>query len=805
MNTLIADTRHAVRSLLKNRGFAAVALLTIALGVGANTAVFSVVNAVLLQPLPFEDAERLVQIYETARRATVERRSPAYLNFQDWQRETRTFASMAAHSGDWFTLPIGEVHERVLGEHVSWNYFDVLGARPAIGRTFSATDDLQGSAPVMILSDALWERAFGRDPNVVGRSIRVDDELATIIGIMPPRVRGLSDTAQLWVPVGRFATASMLDDRGERWLDGVIARLKPGVSLAQARSEMDGIAARLEKLHKENHDRGVGMVPLREEFFGDLRPMLLVLLGAVGFVLLIACVNVANLLLARGSARQRELAVRAALGAGRGRIVRQLLTESVALSVVGGIGGLIAAFWTIDLLVALSPIPFPTFVRIGVNLTVLAFTFTVCVLSGLLFGVAPALAASRTDLVATLKAGGRDGTDGGSPILRRILVTAEIALALVLLIGAGLMLRTVDRLGAFDPGFRPDSLLTLRVALPVDSDTNTDRVAARTTAFARTLLERVRQLPGVSDATLASAAPLSGIAAASIARVDDAPETGIRIYRHNVAPGYFKALGIPLLEGRDFTNSDVRSADQRVAIVSRTMAARHWPGRSALVKRFKWNDRSYEVIGVVGDVQQRSLLEPDSADPDVYFPLYQIPSRAFAVMARTSGDPQPTVAAIRQVVTELNPSVPVFSVATGEELVAQQTTDARFSSALLGAFALVALTLTMVGIYGVTAYTVSRQTRQVGIRMALGATRADVLGLILRGGATFILAGLALGTIAAFALTRLLSSLIYGVSATDPTTFAAVTMLLAAVAMLACLVPAARATRIDPVVALRSE
>jgi predicted permease len=533
--------------------------------------------------------------------------------------------------------------------------------------------------------------------------------------------------------------------------------------------------------------------------------MLLVLLGAVGFVLLIACVNVANLLLARGNARQRELAVRAALGAGRSRIVRQLLTESVALSVVGGIAGLIAAFWSIDLLVALSPIPFPTFVRIGVNLQVLAFTFVVCVASGLLFGVVPALAASRTDLVTTLKAGGRDSADQGSPLLRKTLVTAEIALALVLLIGAGLMIRTMNRLNVFDPGFRPDGLLTLRVALPIDSDTDADRAASRMTQFAQVLLERVRQLPSVTDASLASAAPLSGISSAIIARVDEAPDTGIRVYRHAVSPGHFRTLGIRLLEGRDFTPADARAAEQRVVIVSRTMAARHWPGTSALHKRLHYGKGVYEVIGVVADVQHRSLLESESADPDIYFPLFQVPLRAFAVLARTSGDPQPTVAAIRELVTELNASVPVFSVSTGGELVAQQTTGFRFSSALLGAFALVALTLTMVGIYGVTAYTVSRQTRQVGIRMALGATRGDVLRLIMRGGATFILAGLALGTLAAFGLTRLLSSLIYGVSATDPTTFAAVTSLLAAVAMLACLIPAARATRIDPVVALRSE
>jgi putative ABC transport system permease protein len=805
MNTLASDIRYALRSLFKNRGFAAVALLTIALGVGANTAVFSVVNAVLLQPLPFEDPERLVEIYETARRATVERRSPAYLNFQDWQRETRTLESLAAHSGQWFTLPIGESHERLLGELVSWNYFHVLGATPAIGRRFSAEDDVQGAAPVIMLSDALWERAFGRDPGVIGRAVRVDDELATVVGIMPAGVRGLSDDAELWAPVGRFADASALDQRGERWLDGVVARLAPGVSVAQARSEMEGIAARLEQLHKENRDRGVGLVPLREEFFGEIRPMLLVLLGAVGFVLLIACVNVASLLLARGSARQRELSVRAALGARRGRIVRQLLTESVVLSVAGGLGGLIAASWSIDLLVALSPIPFPAFVQIGVDLRVLAFTFAVCVLSGVLFGLLPAIAASRADLVTMLKAGGRDGADAASPLLRKALVTAEIALALVLLIGAGLMLRTMDRLGAFDPGFRAAGLLTLRVALPIDGDTNTDRVASRQTQFAQTLLERVRQLPGVTDASLASSAPLGGISSAVIARVDEAPETGIRVYRHAVSPGHFRTLGIPMIEGRDFTDADARTAEQRVVVVSRTMASRHWRGQSALHKRLRQGKAIYEVIGVVGDVQHRSLLEPESADPDIYFPLFQLPSRAFAVMVRTPDDPQPTVGAIREVVSELNASVPVFSVATGEELVAQQTTGVRFSSALLGAFALVALALTMVGIYGVTAYTVSRQTRQVGIRMALGATRGDVLRLIVRGGLTFIIAGLALGTLAAFALTRLLSSLIYGVSATDPSTFAAVTALLAAVAVLACLIPAARATRIDPVVALRSE
>ena len=805
MSTLVTDIRHALRSLFKNRGFAVVALVTIALGVGANTAVFSVVNAVLIQPLPYADADRLVAIHETARRATVERRSPSYPNFLDWQREVRTLDGMTANAGGRVTMLVGTTPERLSGELVSWNYFDVLGLRPALGRTFSPQDDVQGSSPVVILSDGLWERAFNRDPRALGRPVRIDAELATIVGVMPPGVTGLTDAAQLWAPIGRFTDANMLTGRGQRWMDPVAARLKPGVTIAQAQAEMDALAARLEQLYEDNRNRGVVIVPLREEFFGDIRPMLLVLLGAVGFVLLIACVNVANLLLARGSARQRELAVRAALGARRGRIVRQLLTESVALSVLGGVGGLLAAFWSIDLLVALSPIPFPTFVRIGVDLQVLAFTFAVCVLSGVLFGVAPAMAASRTDLVSTLKAGGRDSADSGSPLLRRALVTAEIALALVLLIGAGLMLRTMDRIRGFDPGFRPEGLITMRLALPLETGADAESSAQRMAQFAQTLLERVRQLSAVSDASLASDTPLGSSSSATIVRLDTDPETGIRVFRHAVSPGHFRTLGMRLLEGRDFSDFDARSAEQRVVIVSRTMARRHWPGQNALYKRLRQGNGTYEVIGVVDDVQHRSLLEPETADPDIYFPLFQLPARTIGIMARASGDPEPAVAAIRNTVTQLNQAVPVFAVATGEELVAQQASSARFSSVLLSAFALLALTLTMVGIYGVTAYAVSRQTRQVGIRMALGATRGDVLRLVLRGGLTFITAGLVLGALAALALTRLLSSLIYGVSATDPATFASVIALLAAVALLACFVPAARATRIDPVVALRSE
>ena len=803
MNPLLADVRLAARMLLKNRGFAAVALLTIALGVGANAAVFSVVNATLIGPLPYADPDRLVAVYETARRTAVERRAVSYPNFLDWQRNARSFERMAVVLGARFTLNVGDSPERLVGELVSGSFFDVLGVRPARGRGFTTADDAAGAAPAVVISDGLWARAFGRDPGIIGRGIRIDAELGTVIGVMPPGFAGLVDAAELWAPIARLGDAAMLDNRGERSIDVVVARLAPAVGIAEARAEMDALAARLDRMHPSGAgERGVAMTPLREEFFGEIRPMLLVLLGAVGFVLLIACVNVASLLLARGAARQRELAVRCALGARRGRIVRQLLTESVVLSVLGGAVGLLAAFWTVDLLVALSPIPFPPFVRIALDLRVLGFTFAICVAGGLLFGIAPAITASRADLVAALRTAGRGG-DAGSSLLRRGLVAAEIALALVLLAGAGLMLRTMDRLQTFDPGFRPQGLVTLRLTMPQESAAG-DQAPARLAAFSRALLDDVRALPGVTDASLSSDVPLGTSSSATLVRIDGRDDP-IRVYRHAVTPGHFRTIGAPLLEGRDFTGDDGRTAEARVVIVSRSMAGRHWPAGDALRKPIRYGGTVYEIVGIVGDVQHRALLEAETADPDIYFPFFQAPSRAFAVLARGSGDPRPLVEGIRQTIAELDPAVPVFAVETGAQLVGRQTSGARFSSVLLAAFAAVALTLTIVGIYGVMAYTVSRQTRQVGIRVALGATRADVLRLVLGGGLTLVAAGLALGTLAALGLTRLLSSLIYGVSATDPATFAAVIALLALVALLACLIPAARATRIDPVVALRAE
>jgi putative ABC transport system permease protein len=804
MGSIISDAQQSLRSLLKNRGFAVVALATIALGVGANTAVFSVVNAALIRPLPFPDGDRVVAIYETVQRTALERRAVSYLDFLDWQRELRGIQAISVADYARFTMRVGEAPERLDGELISASYFDVLGVRPAIGRPFSPEDDSPGASAVVLISDALWQRAFNREPSVIGRSVLVDNQAASVVGVMPAGFGGFTDTAQIWAPVTRFVSRADLENRGERWMSVAVARLRPLATVEQVNAELAALMERLAATHRENRDRGAAAVPVRDEYVGDIRPTLLILLGAVGFVLLIACVNVANLLLARGAARRRELAVRTALGAARSRIVRQLLTESITLSVLGGAGGLLAASWGIDLLIGLSPVTLPSFVTVGVDLRVLAFTLAICVASGIVFGAVPAFSVSRTDVVTVLKTGGRDESGGGSTAIRRALVAAEIALAIVLLAGAGLMLRTLRHMGTLDPGFRPHGLVTARLTIPEVANEQPNAQAARTAAFAESLFARLRELPAISAASLASDVPM-GTSVSATRMYVDGNDQDVRVYRHYVSPGHFATLGVPLLEGRDFTSADMRIGARRVAVVSHALARRHWPGEDALLKRIRRNDDVYEIVGVVGDVKHRRLLEDETADPDVYLPFSQLQTTGFAVVMRTGGDATEAVAALRRLVTGLNGGVPVFAVLTGDELMAQQLSRARFGSALLGTFALVALALTMIGIYGVTAYTVSRQTRQVGIRMALGATRGDVLRLVVRSGLIFIAAGLAAGIVAALALTRLLSSLIYGVSPTDPMTFGGVVALLAVVALIASLIPAIRATRIDPATALRAD
>jgi predicted permease len=803
MSNFLADIRHAFRSLLKNRGFAFVALLTVALGVGANSAVFSVVNAVLLRPLPFEDPDRLVAVFETAVRATVERRTVAYPAYLDWKRELRSLESIAAFNSDTFTVMTGGVAEREPGENVSASYFDLLGVAPLLGRTFTAAEDASGQPCTVVLGEALWRRRFEGHAGIVGRAVTINAQPCTVLGVMPRSFPGVGDGARLWVPIAATTPQQLRDDRGSRWM-GVVGRLRGGVTLETARAELLSLSMNLRREYpKALSDRLADMGPLRDEYVGSIRTTLLVLLGAVSFVLLIACTNVANLMLARGASRRREMAVRTALGADRRRLLRQVLTESLLLSVLGGLAGLLCAAWGADLLIKVNPAPFPSFVSFDVDVRVLAFTFGICVATGLLFGAFPAFAMTRGDITSGLKDGARDSSQGSSPRLRQALVVAEIALALVLLAGAGLMLRTIAALRAYDPGFNPAGLVHARVALAPEAYDPQASIA-----FGQRFLAQVRTLPGVEAAALSSDIPLGTSSSAQMVAIDgrDAAAPPIRVYTHRVTPGYFATLGTPVLAGRDFTEQDVdREGVPGAVIISQRMARRHFDDADPIDQRLRLGKRLFTVIAVVGNVQHRRLLEEATADPDIYFPLAQVPTRNLAVIARTAGSVDALAQGIRGEVRRLDASVPVYSVATGDELRSSQTSGAEFGMFLLGTFALVALTLTMIGIYGVTAYTISRQTRQIGIRMALGATRGDVLRLVLGSGMAFIVVGLSIGVVAAMALTRLLGSIIYGVTPTDPATFAAVLALLAAVGLLACYVPARRATRIDPVVALRVE
>ena len=815
MQTLWQDLRYGARMLLKKPGFTLVAVITLALGIGANTAIFTVINAALLRPLPYEEAERLVVVATTMRRDTVEVRSVSYPDFVDWRDQNTVFERIAAQTSTSFTLTGGVEPERVNGELVSADYFPLLRAQAAMGRTFLPEEDrMPDTHRVALVGYGLWQRRFGGSSALLGQTIQLNDGNYTVVGVMPEGFHGVSDDAEIWLPmmmVSSIRPASQLQQRNQRWLS-TVARLKPGATLAQAQAEMDAIMRPLEQAYpNSNRNRGARVTPLNEQFFGGLQLTLWILLGAVGCVLLVACANVANLQLQRAAGRASEMAVRLALGATTRRLIRQLLTESLLLAAVGGSLGILIALWSVDFLVKLSPVTFPNFVKFTIDARVLGFSLLISVLTGALSGLAPALQAARPALNETLKAGGRGGSGGlGRNRLLSSIVVSEIALALTLLIGAGLMIRSLQRLQAVDPGFNVDRLLTMRVSLPLQRYPR-----ERIIAFSQQLRERLQALPGAQSVALASDLPLSGSTSAGPIELEgrhEAPAGGeFRMYRHRVTPGFFSTLGIPLVKGRDFTVDDHAQAP-RVAIISETMARRYWPDEDPIGKRLREDSRGapipnpwLSIVGVVGEVKYRGLPQNPNADPDVYIPLAQTPVGNLFLAARSGVDPNSLVAAVRGVLQKLDPNLPAYEVTTMAEQVTNQTTRSRFSAWLLGVFGALALALAAIGIYSVMAYAVEQRSREIGVRVALGARAGDVLKMVIGQGMRLALLGVALGLGAALALTQLMKRLLFGVGAADPLTYGAIALLLTLVALLACYVPARRATKVDPIVALRIE
>ncbi|HEV2915194.1 MAG TPA: ABC transporter permease [Pyrinomonadaceae bacterium] len=809
MGTILQDLRYGVRVLIKNPGFTLIAIIALALGIGANTAIFSVVNAVLLRPLPFEDSERLVNVWSGNAKRGIKRYPTSYPNFADWRDQNRVFEHMAAYGETSVVLSGIEASEQIDGQMASGDLFKVLGVKAALGRVYSREDEESGSLRVAVISHDLWQRRFGADPKVVGRQIMLDGNSFTLLGVMPQGFSfplGQARDPQFWAPLNPKSETNM--ERGANYL-GVAARLRPDVSLQQAQAEMDTIARKLEQDYPEkNTGRSINLVTMYEGVVGNIRPSLFVLLGAVGFVLLIACANVANLLLARGASRQKEIAIRTALGARRSRIVRQLLTESLLLSICAGAVGLLIALWGVDLLGTAIPVDIPRVKDIGLDSRVLGFTVAVSLLTGLIFGLAPALSTSKTDLNETLKEGGRSSTQSiRRNRVRSLLVVSEVALSLVLLVGAGLLIRSFLQLQTVNPGFDPHNVLTASIALP-SAKYAEERQQAE---FFNQLLERAAAQPGVQTVGITSLLPLSGQIAQNVFNIEGRPPLppGERLTAHArvISPEYLRALGIPLLKGRNFSSQDTSNAP-KVLIINETLARRYFPGEDPIGKRVTptiAENFTAEIIGIVGDVRHMTL--DTEVTPEFYVSHLQLPQPYMTIVARAaeSSNAASLTAGLRSAVQQVDADQPLSDVRTMEQVLADSTARRRFNTLLLGLFASLALVLAAVGIFGVMSYSVTQRTHEIGIRMALGARESDVLRMIVGQGMILAVIGLAVGLAAAFGLTRLMSSLLYGVSATDPLTFAGVSLLLAAVALVASYIPARRATKVDPMVALRYE
>ncbi len=811
MSALAQDLRHGLRLIQKAPGFAAAAVVLMALGIGANTAIFTVVDAVLLRPLPFPAPERLVRLWHVPPAKSfpgMSTFSVSPANYLDWRSQARSFSGMAAYGPRELTLTGGDRPEALTAGLVTSDFFSVVGVQPLLGRTFTRDEDGPGGGHVVVLSNSFWRRRFAADPRIVGRTLALDGERSTIVGVMPATLDfpawGATDVP-LWAPL-----AWSEKERAVRGIHdyNVVARLAPGATLRQAQAEMDAISARLARQYPAD-DQGWGAVvaALPEYLVRSVRPALLILLGAVAFVLLIACANVANLTLAKSLGRQKEMAIRAALGASQGRVLRQVLTESTLLALAGGALGLFVAHFGVSLILAFLATDLPRAVEVGLDGTVLAFALAVSLASGLVAGLAPALRMTGAELQETLKAGlGRTDAESGGYRTRGALVALEVALSLVLSVGAGLLVRSLWELHGVDPGFDPEGVLTMTVALPearyplpVERD-----------AFAGRVLDRLRALPGVESAAAIDSLPMTGgstqpivVAGRAAELAAEQPEVAVR----RISPGYLHAMRIRLRSGRDFTAGD-RAGSAAVVLVSESMARRFWPGEDPLGKRLTLTfapETSRQVVGVVADVKQEGL---DAATPPtaLYEPLAQAPWTRLSLVLRT-GSARPAAAAPAAIaaIHEIDREESVQSVLTMDEILAETLAQRRFSMLLLAAFAGLALVLAAVGIYSVLSYSVGRRAREIGIRMALGAEVHDVLRLIVAEGMRPALLGMAAGLAAALALGRLLASLLYGVTASDPATLAAVSLLLLGVALLASLLPAYRAARIEPIRAIGAE
>ena len=807
MDNLLRDVRYGIRNLLKRPGFTLIAVITLALGIGANTAIFSVVNTVLLRPLPYENPDELVVLSETASGQQI---ATSYLNFVDWRNQNTAFENVAAmRPRESFNLTGAGESERLQGRLVSANFLSTLGIKPIRGRDFLEEDDRPGATPVVMVSHGLWQQRFGADESIIGQQLTLNSQRFTVVGITPANFQ-FGTEADVSVPIGLSADRFKL--RGKDPGIRVVGRVKKDITLERAQAELNTIAARLEQQYPDsNSGRRVRVESLRENVVGDIRPTLLTLLGAVAFVLLIACANVANLLLTRSAGRNKEIAIRTALGASRLRIVRQLLIESVMLAVAGGTAGLLLSIWGTALMTSYLPEGIPRIREISVDGSVLGFTLVASLLTGALFGLAPALQSSNPNLTEMLKEGERNSSTRRNRT-GRMLIISEVALTLVLLIGAGLLVKSFWRLSQVNPGFNPENLLTMQISVSAGADEG-QRVAA----FLDELQQRVRNLPGVESVSVSNGLPFEGANQPPFIIEGQSPpepghEPGGILYI--ASAGYVETMGINLLRGRTFSSQDTKDSP-RVALIDEVFARQHFPNEDPVGKRLKLavpGSDTHEIVGVVRHVEHFGLDGQTPAQAEFYFNFNQIPLavlpryvRRVNLLVRTRPDPLTLAAPVRSQISALDKDQAVFNVRTMEQMLSQSVAARRFSTILLGVFAVLALALAAVGIYGVISYSVAQRTREVGIRMALGAQTMDVLKLVVRDGLKLVMIGVVVGLVGALVLTRLMSTLLFAVTPTDLVTYATVALGLFVVALLACYIPARRATKVDPLVALRYE